>query len=78
MEFALSLSVQSKLLISAGVISSASAIWHLLCILGGPSWFAFARAPMQVVESAQQGTMLAPIRVFAPIPSKSVLDRALG
>ena len=61
MEFALIFTVQSKLLISAGVIASASAIWHLLCILGGPSWFAFARAPEQVIESAQQGTMLAPI-----------------
>ncbi|WP_441004621.1 hypothetical protein [Pseudocolwellia agarivorans] len=53
--------VQSKLLISAGVIASASAIWHLLCIFGGPSWFVFARAPQQIIESAQQGTMLAPI-----------------
>jgi hypothetical protein len=61
MELALSLSVQSKFLISAGVIASASAIWHLLCIFGGPSWFAFARAPQQIIESAQQGTMLAPI-----------------
>lgn len=60
-ELALSFSVQSKLLISAGVIASASAIWHLLCIFGGPSWFAFARAPQQVIESAQQGTMFAPI-----------------
>ena len=61
MEFALSFSIQSKLLISAGFIASASAVWHLLCILGGPSWFAFARAPQQIIESAQQGTMLAPI-----------------
>lgn len=61
MELALNFSVQSKLLISAGVIASASAIWHLLCIVGGPSWFAFARAPQQIIESAQQGTMLAPI-----------------
>ncbi|WP_143764279.1 hypothetical protein [Cognaticolwellia mytili] len=57
----MSFSVQSKLLISAGVIASASATWHLLCIFGGPSWFAFARAPQQIIESAQQGTMLAPI-----------------
>lgn len=52
---------QDKLLISAGCIASASAVWHLLCILGGPSWFAFARAPQQIVDSAQQGTLLAPI-----------------
>ena len=61
MEFALSYSVKSKLLISAGVIASASAIWHLLCILGGPRWFAFARAPQQVIDSSVQGTLLAPI-----------------
>ncbi len=61
MEFALSYSIKSKLLISAGVIASASAIWHLLCILGGPSWFVFARAPQQIIDSSQQGTLLAPI-----------------
>ncbi len=53
------LSFQSKLLISAGVIASVSSLWHLLCILGGPSWFAFARAPQQIIDSAQQGTYLA-------------------
>jgi hypothetical protein len=61
MEPALNYSVSSKLLISAGVIAAASAIWHLLCILGGPSWFAFARAPEQIIDSAQQGTLLATI-----------------
>ncbi|PCH94265.1 MAG: hypothetical protein COB83_12015 [Gammaproteobacteria bacterium] len=61
MEFALSYSVKSKLLISAGVIASFAAIWHLLCILGGPSWFVFARAPQQIIDSAQQGTLLAPV-----------------
>ena len=61
MEFALNFSLISKFLISAGVIAAASAVWHLLCMLGGPSWFAFARAPQQIIESAQQGTLLAPI-----------------
>jgi len=56
----LSFSFKSTLLISAGVIASASAIWHVLCIIGGPGWFIFARAPQQIIESAQQGTMLAP------------------
>jgi hypothetical protein len=46
---------------SAGVIASVSAIWHLLCILGGPSWFVFARAPQSIIDSAHQGTLLAPI-----------------
>lgn len=57
----MSFKATSKLLISAGVIAAVAAIWHLLCILGGPSWFAFARAPQQVIESAQQGTLLAPL-----------------
>ena len=61
MELVLSFSVKSKLLISGGVVASAAAIWHLLCIWGGPSWFAFARAPKQLIESAQQGTLLAPV-----------------
>ncbi|MGB2740695.1 MAG: hypothetical protein WBC60_09105 [Cognaticolwellia sp.] len=54
-------SFKSKLLISASFIAAASAIWHLLCIWGGPSWFAFARAPQQIIDSAEQGTLLAPI-----------------
>jgi len=60
-KLALSLSIPSKLLISAGLIASTSAIWHLLCILGGPSWFAFARAPQQIIDSSIQGSLLAPI-----------------
>jgi hypothetical protein len=60
-EFPLNYNVQSKLLISSGIIASASAIWHLLCIWGGSSWFTFARAPQQIIDSAHQGTLLAPI-----------------
>lgn len=55
------MSIQSKLLISAGIIALASAIWHLLCIFGGTRWFIFARAPQQIIESAAQGTLLAPV-----------------
>jgi len=61
MEFSLKFRGKSKLLLSASYIASASAVWHLLCILGGPSWFAFARAPQQIIDSAQQGTLLAPV-----------------
>jgi hypothetical protein len=57
----LDFSVQSKLLLSGGGIAFVAAIWHLLCMWGGPSWFAFARAPQQIIESAQNGTLLAPI-----------------
>ena len=59
--FSLRFNVQSTLLISAGVIASCAAIWHLVCIIGGPTWFAFARAPQPIIESAQQGTLLAPL-----------------
>lgn len=61
MELALNYSVTSKFLISAGLIAAAAAIWHLLCIVGGPSWFKFARAPQPIIDSAKQGTLLAPI-----------------
>lgn len=54
------ISVKSKFLITGGVIAAATAVWHLLCIVGGPSWYAFARAPKVVVNSAKQGTLLAP------------------
>ena len=55
------ISIKSKLLITGGLIAAATAIWHLLCIAGGPSWYAFARAPGIVIHSAKQGTLLAPI-----------------
>jgi len=56
-----SFDLKAKLLISAGIIALLAAIWHLLCIFGGPSWFAFARAPQAIIDSAHQGTLLAPI-----------------
>lgn len=61
MELVVPFNAIEKLLISAGIIASASASWHLLCIFGGPSWFVFARAPQQIIESSQQGTLLAPV-----------------
>jgi len=53
-------SISSKFLCVGGLIAAATAFWHLLCIVGGPDWYAFARAPRVVVESAKQGTFLAP------------------
>lgn len=55
------LNFKSKLLIVGGLIAAATAIWHLLCILGGPGWYAFARAPQVVIDSARHGTFLAPV-----------------
>ena len=59
------LNIKAKFLLSAGVIASAAAVWHLLCIWGGTSWFIFARAPIQIIESSQQGTFLAPLGSIA-------------
>jgi hypothetical protein len=60
-ESSLSYTFSSKLLLIGGAIAALAAIWHLLCILGGPDWFAFARAPQEIIESSIQGTLLAPI-----------------
>ena len=51
----------AKLLLSGGIIAALAALWHLLCIIGGPEWFAFARAPQAIVDSAREGTWLAPL-----------------
>ncbi len=52
---------RQKLLFIGALIAFFAAIWHWLCIFGGPSWFEFARAPQIIVQSAQQGTWLAPL-----------------
>ena len=57
----LNFTVESRLLVSAGIIALAAAVWHVLCIWGGPGWFAFARAPQLIIDSAKQGTILAPV-----------------
>jgi hypothetical protein len=61
MECTLNISVKSRFLMAGGVIAAATAVWHLLCIIGGPSWYVFARAPQVIVDSAKQGTFLAPL-----------------
>jgi len=57
----MTLSWQSKFMICGGAIAALTALWHLLCIIGGPSWYAFARAPQHIIESAEQGTYVAPL-----------------
>jgi len=57
----LSLSFHLKMLIAGGLIAGLTAIWHLLMIVGGPDWYAFAHAPKYIVESARQHTFVAPI-----------------
>ncbi len=52
---------RKKLLAFGALIAALAALWHLLCILGGPSWYRFARAPREIIESAELGTWLAPL-----------------
>jgi hypothetical protein len=57
--------IQEKLLIVGGTIAGLAAIWHLLMIIGGPNWYAFARAPQYIVDSAKEGTFIAPVGAVA-------------
>ncbi len=45
----------------AAVIALAGTAIHFAAIVGGPSWFTFFGAPPVVVQSAKDGTMLAPV-----------------
>jgi hypothetical protein len=58
------MNIRAKLLVIAGIIAAATAIWHWLCIFGGLSWYAFAHAPPIVLESVKQATLLAPAGAF--------------
>ena len=49
------------LLVLAALIAMATAIAHTSCIYFGPECYAAQMAPPQIVESAQNGTYLAPI-----------------
>lgn len=64
-EFKLKFSINEKLLIMSGLIAGFAAFWHLLIIAGGPSWYAFAKAPLYIVRSAEEGTYVAPISAIA-------------
>jgi hypothetical protein len=61
----LKLSINNKFLIVGGIIAGLTAFWHLLMIIGGPNWYAFARAPRYIVESAKAGTLIAPLGAVA-------------
>lgn len=45
----------------AGVIAVIGVIIHIAAIFGGPSWYAYFGAPPQIVQSAREGTWLAPV-----------------
>ena len=58
-------SANNKFLMVGGLIAGLAVIWHLLMIIGGPSWYVFARAPRYIVESAREGTFVAPVGAVA-------------
>lgn len=45
----------------AGVIAALGALIHVAAMLGGPAWYAWFGAPPAVVESARDGTWMAPV-----------------
>jgi len=65
MELLLKFTIQKKLLVVGGVIAGLAALWHLFMIIGGPGWYAFARAPQYIVDSAKEGTFIAPVQAIA-------------
>ncbi len=42
-------------------VAFATALMHMSCIVLGPECYAWQMAPPQIVESAQEGTLLAPL-----------------
>jgi hypothetical protein len=52
-------------LILAGTGAFLGGLLHVLALIGGPEWIAFLRAPEWAVESARQGTWIAPVGAMA-------------
>ena len=49
-----------RCLVSGGIGVLVGAGLHVVALIGGPSWIEFGGAPPSVVQSARQGTWLAP------------------
>jgi hypothetical protein len=45
----------------AGIIALIGVVIHIAAIFGGASWYAYFGAPPSVVQSARDGTWLAPV-----------------
>lgn len=45
----------------AGIIALVGVVIHIAAIFGGASWYAYFGAPRSVVQSARDGTWLAPV-----------------
>jgi hypothetical protein len=66
MEIKLKVKIGAILLVLAALIAMATAVAHMSCIFLGPECYAAQMAPPQIIESAKNGTYLAPIgTVFA-------------
>lgn len=42
-------------LLAAGMMSAAASFAHLICIIGGPTWYLFMGAPPKLVQAAEGG-----------------------
>jgi len=49
------------LLATGAAIAALGAIIHIAAVLAGPAWYRFFGAPAVIVQSAEQGTWLAPL-----------------
>jgi hypothetical protein len=66
MEIKLKSKIGAIFLVLAALIAIATAVAHMSCIYLGPECYAAQMAPPQIVESAKNGTYLAPVgTVFA-------------
>lgn len=52
-------------LLIGGAIAAGGGLLHVACVAGGPKWYQFFQAPPAIVQSAQQGTWLAPVSTIA-------------
>ncbi|WP_233520546.1 hypothetical protein [Flocculibacter collagenilyticus] len=58
----------SVCLMIAALVAFGTAIAHMSCIALGPACYAAQMAPPQIIESAKQGTLLAPLgTLLAPL-----------
>jgi hypothetical protein len=54
-------STQTIWIYLAGIIALIGVVIHFAAIFGGASWYAYFGAPRSVVQSAREGTWLAPV-----------------
>jgi len=55
----------SRLFSIVGYIFVMGSLFHIVCLIGGPDWIAFAGAPSWAVESLREGTWPAPVATLS-------------